>query len=58
MVKITKRKAKKCPYCFSLKTIKKGKRKDVVCSLTRYLCKNCGRKFQEKRRETNLKEKI
>lgn len=58
MVKITKRKAKKCPYCNSLNTIKKGIRKDIKKPLTRYLCKNCKRKFQEKRRSVNIKEKV
>ncbi len=58
MIKKITRKAKRCPYCNSLNTIKKGIRKDIKKPLTRYLCKDCGRKFQEKRRETNLKEKI
>lgn len=58
MVKITKRKAKKCPYCNSLNTIKKGKRKDIKHPVTRYRCLECSKWFQEKRREINLKEKI
>lgn len=58
MVKIIKRKAKKCPHCNSLNTIKKGIRKDIKKLLTRYLCKNCNRKFQEKRIITNIKEKV
>ena len=58
MVKITKRKAKKCPYCFSLKTIKHGIRKDIKKPITRYLCKNCKKTFQEKRKKINLKEKL
>jgi len=58
MTKKITRKAKKCPYCDSLKTIKKGKRKDIKKPLTRYLCKDCGKKFQEKRREVKLNEKI
>jgi len=56
MTKITKRKAKKCPYCNSLNTIKNGKRKDVKKPVMRYLCKECGRKFQSKHRK--LKEDL
>ena len=37
---------------------KKGIRKDIKKPLTRYLCKNCNRKFQEKRIITNIKEKV
>ncbi len=55
MVKITKRKAKRCPYCNSLNTIKKGKRKDTKKQLTRYFCKDCQRKFQEKERISKKK---
>ncbi len=60
MVKITKRRAVKCPYCSSLKTIKRGIRKDVKRPVTRYFCKNCQRKFQSKHRKKkiNLSEKI
>ena len=60
MVKTTKRKAKKCPYCNSLKTIKRGIRKDVKHPVMRYLCNDCGRKFQNKHRELklNLSEKL
>jgi len=58
MIKKVTRKAKKCPYCDSLNTIKKGKRKDIKKPLTRYLCKECGKKFQEKRRKVKLNEKI
>jgi len=54
MTKITKRKAKKCPYCDSLNTIKKGIREDVKKPIMRYLCKECGRKFQNKHRKSKL----
>jgi transposase-like protein len=43
MIKIIKRKVKKCPYCGSLKTIKKGKRKDIKKPITRYFCKDCNK---------------
>jgi len=55
MIKITKRKTRRCPYCNSLNTIKKGKRKDTKKQLTRYLCKDCKRKFQEKERKSKKK---
>jgi len=60
MIKKVTRKAKKCPNCGSLKTIKKGKRKDVKNPLTRYKCLECSKWFQELRRKTkiNLSEKI
>ena len=58
MIKKAIRRSKKCPYCDSLNTVKKGKRKDIKKPITRYLYKECNRKFQEKRRGTNLKEKI
>jgi len=58
MTKKVIRKAKKCPYCDSLNTIKKGKRKDIKKPLTRYKCLNCSKWFQEKRRNKNIKEKI
>lgn len=58
MVKITKRRAKRCPHCSSLETIKHGIRKDVKKPITRYLCKKCRKTFQEKRRERNINEKI
>jgi len=51
MIKIIKRKAKKCPYCSSLKTIKDGIRRDVKKPVMRYLCKECGKKFQSKHRK-------
>ena len=58
MTKKVTRRAKKCPYCESLHTIKKGVRKDTKIPITRYLCKTCGRKFQEKRRKKNLQKKV
>lgn len=58
MTKRVTRRAKRCPYCKSLHTIKKGVRRDTNTPITRYLCKKCGRKFQEKRRTENLQKKI
>lgn len=58
MIKKVIRKAKRCIYCKSLNTIKKGKRKDVLKPKTRYYCKDCKRKFQEKERSKNLNKKV
>lgn len=58
MTRKTTKKVKKCPYCQSSHTIKKGVRRDTKKPITRYLCKQCGRKFQEKRRTEKLKKKI
>ena len=52
MIKKVTRKAKKCPYCLSLKTIKKGKRKDIKKPITRYKCLGCNKWFQEERRKS------
>lgn len=60
MIKKVIRKAKKCPYCNNLNTIKRGRRTDVKKPITRYFCKDCKKSFQELRRKSkvNLSEKI
>ncbi len=43
-------KTKKCPFCSSLKVIKKG----IQDGIRRYLCKICGKKFRSQRKAKNI----
>ncbi len=51
---MVKSKRKRCPYCGSLETVKKGKR----LGHTRYYCKNCKSYFSGSRKDISKNNKL